>query len=203
MKLSKLLALVLALAMVFSLAACGGKTAEPAKTDTGKTDAPAAKTYTIGINTWGSGVPVLDMFGDAVEYTITTMGHKVNRMSDDFNADKEPNAFILSLKAGGFGLNLTRATHVIHFDRWWNPAVENQATDRAHRIGQTRTVFVHTLICEGTLESRIDDLITGKTELARQIVGSGDSWLAGLSDDKLREILALSSSATDYAEETE
>ena len=89
MKLSKLLALVLALAMVFSLAACGGKTAEPAKTDTGKTDAPAAKTYTIGIKTWGSDVPVLDMFGDAVEYTITTMGHKVNRMSDDFNADKE------------------------------------------------------------------------------------------------------------------
>ena len=120
-----------------------------------------------------------------------------------FQRPDGPPVFIVSIKAGGTGLDLTRANHVFHFDRWWNPAVENQATDRAHRIGQTRTVFVHTLICEGTLESRIDDLITGKTELARQIVGSGDSWLAGLSDDKLREILALSSSATDYAEETE
>ncbi len=88
MKCNRLLALLLALAMVFALAACGGQSA-PAKTDDGKKDASAAKSYTIGINTWGSGVPVLDMFGDAVEYTITTMGHKVNRMSDDFNADKE------------------------------------------------------------------------------------------------------------------
>ncbi len=112
-----------------------------------------------------------------------------------------PPVFIISIKAGGTGLDLTRANHVFHFDRWWNPAVENQATDRAHRIGQKKTVFVHTLICEGTLESRIDELITGKTELARQIVGSGDSWLAGLSDDKLREILSLSSTATAYADE--
>ncbi len=90
MKLRKLFAIVLALAMVFSLAACG-QSASSGKTDAGKADAgktDAAKTYTIGINTWGSGVPVLDMFGDAVEYTITAMGHKVNRMSGDFNADK-------------------------------------------------------------------------------------------------------------------
>jgi SNF2 family DNA or RNA helicase len=111
--------------------------------------------------------------------------------------------FVLSLKTGVYGLNLVKATHVIHFDRWWNPAVENQATDRAHRIGQRKTVFVHTMICDGTLESRIDELISGKTELARQLVGSGDSWLAGLSDDKLREVLALSSSATAYTEGTE
>ncbi len=120
-----------------------------------------------------------------------------------FQRPDGPPVFIVSIKAGGTGLDLTRANHVFHFDRWWNPAVENQATDRAHRIGQKRTVFVHTLICEGTLESRIDDLITGKTELARQIVGSGDSWLAGLSDDKLREILSLSASATAYSDDTE
>ena len=95
MKASRLIALILALAMVFSLAACGGKPAEPAsataKPDSGSTaaPAPAATSYTIGINTWGSGVPVLDMFGDAKEYTLTTLGHKVNRMSDDFTADKE------------------------------------------------------------------------------------------------------------------
>ena len=93
MKASRIIALLLALAMVFSLAACGGKPAEPTpKPDNGGSTAapaPAAASYTIGINTWGSGVPVLDMFGDAKEYTLTTMGHKVNRMSDDFNADKE------------------------------------------------------------------------------------------------------------------
>ena len=93
MKASRIIALLLALAMVFSLAACGGKPAEPTpKPDNGGSTAapaPAAASYTIGINTWGSGVPVLDMFGDAKEYTLTTLGHKVNRMSDDFNADKE------------------------------------------------------------------------------------------------------------------
>ncbi len=120
-----------------------------------------------------------------------------------FQQPDGPPVFIVSIKAGGTGLDLTRANHVFHFDRWWNPAVENQATDRAHRIGQTKTVFVHTFICEGTLESRIDDLITGKTELARQIVGSGDSWIAGLSDDTLREVLALSASATAYADDPE
>lgn len=112
-----------------------------------------------------------------------------------FQREDGPPVFILSLKAGGTGLDLTRASHVFHFDRWWNPAVENQATDRAHRIGQKKTVFVHTFICEGTLESRIDDLITGKTELARDLIGTGDSWIANLSDDELKEVLALSSNA--------
>lgn len=113
-----------------------------------------------------------------------------------FQKEDGPPVFIVSLKAGGTGLDLTRASHVFHFDRWWNPAVENQATDRAHRIGQKRTVFVHTFICEGTLESRIDDLITGKKDLARDLIGSGDSWITDLSDEELRNVLALSSEAS-------
>jgi superfamily II DNA or RNA helicase len=99
--------------------------------------------------------------------------------------------FILSLKAGGFGLNLTAANHVIHFDRWWNPAVENQATDRAFRIGQTQTVFVHKFICAGTLEERIDQMIERKMELADNIVGSGEDWLTELSTAELRDLLQL------------
>lgn len=116
---------------------------------------------------------------------------KRDEMIARFQRPDGPPVFILSIKAGGMGIDLTRANHVFHFDRWWNPAVENQATDRAHRLGQRKSVFIHTFICEGTLESRIDDLITGKTELARQLIASGDSWLTKLSDEKLREILAL------------
>ncbi|MSR18643.1 MAG: DEAD/DEAH box helicase [Phycisphaerales bacterium] len=103
--------------------------------------------------------------------------------------------FVLSLKAGGVGLNLTSANHVFHFDRWWNPAVENQATDRAFRIGQTRTVNVHKFICSGTLEERIDQMIEAKTELATQIIGSGDAWLTELSTTQLRDVLTLRRSA--------
>jgi len=99
--------------------------------------------------------------------------------------------FVLSLKAGGVGLNLTAASHVFHFDRWWNPAVENQATDRAFRIGQSRTVHVHKLICAGTLEERIDQMIEQKTELAAQIVGSGETWLTELSTGQLRDLFLL------------
>ncbi len=91
-----------------------------------------------------------------------------------------PMAFILSLRAGGFGLNLTKATHVIHFDRWWNPAVENQATDRAHRIGQDKAVFVHTFITEGTIEERIDELLSRKERLAGSIVTPGEAFLREL-----------------------
>ena len=108
-----------------------------------------------------------------------------------FNADPEPNAFILSLKAGGFGLNLTRATHVIHFDRWWNPAVENQATDRAHRIGQLRDVFVHLFICAGTLEERVDELLESKRRLAGEIVGSGESFLLKMSEREFERMVSL------------
>jgi SNF2 family DNA or RNA helicase len=106
-----------------------------------------------------------------------------------------PQIFILSLKAGGTGLNLTRASHVFHFDRWWNPAVENQATDRAFRIGQTRSVQVHKFICGGTFEEKIDAMIEGKLELATRIVGSGEGWLTELSDRDLRELFALRADA--------
>jgi SNF2 family DNA or RNA helicase len=99
--------------------------------------------------------------------------------------------FILSLKAGGFGLNLTAANHVFHFDRWWNPAVENQATDRAFRIGQKKNVFVHKFVCAGTLEERIDQMIEQKKALAESVIGTGEAWLTELSDDSLRELLVL------------
>ncbi|TMC24805.1 MAG: DEAD/DEAH box helicase [Chloroflexi bacterium] len=103
--------------------------------------------------------------------------------------------FILSLKAGGVGLNLTAANHVFHFDRWWNPAVENQATDRAFRIGQHRNVQVHKFVCVGTLEERIDLMIERKKVLAESIVGSGENWLTEMSTDQLKELFALSREA--------
>ena len=107
--------------------------------------------------------------------------------------------FVLSLKAGGVGLNLTAANHVFHYDRWWNPAVENQATDRAYRIGQLRTVNVHKMISVGTLEERIDQMIEQKTELATQIIGSGEQWLTEMSTGQLRDILTLRSGALEEA----
>ena len=106
-----------------------------------------------------------------------------------------PPLFVLSLKAGGFGLNLTAANRVFHFDRWWNPAVENQATDRAFRIGQRKNVFVHKFVCLGTLEDRIDKMIEEKKELAEAVVGAGEAWLTELSTEDLREVLALSREA--------
>jgi SNF2 family DNA or RNA helicase len=106
-----------------------------------------------------------------------------------------PRIFLLSLRAGGLGLNLTAANHVFHFDRWWNPAVEAQATDRAHRVGQTRTVQVHKFVCIGTMEERIDKLLSEKQALADQIVGSGDEWLTNISTDQLRDYLSLSKEA--------
>ncbi|HEY5658736.1 MAG TPA: DEAD/DEAH box helicase [Myxococcota bacterium] len=106
-------------------------------------------------------------------------------------APDAPPIFVLSLKAGGLGLNLTRANHVFHFDRWWNPAVENQATDRAFRIGQQSNVQVHKYVCAGTLEERIDDMIDRKRSIAEDIVGAGEAWITELSDDELHDILAL------------
>ena len=113
----------------------------------------------------------------------------------DFQADRRPGVFVLSLKAGGTGLNLTAANHVIHVDRWWNPATEAQATDRAFRIGQDRNVEVHTLVCLGTLEERIDQIIVDKGSLAQRVVGTGEGWIAGLSTADLRTLLALSPEA--------
>ena len=107
-----------------------------------------------------------------------------------------PPIFLLSLKAGGTGLNLTAATHVFHFDRWWNPAVEDQATDRAYRIGQRRTVQVHKLVCAGTLEERIDELITSKRALAQRVVGTGEAWLTELSTADLRDVISLRGSSS-------
>ncbi len=118
------------------------------------------------------------------------------KLVDTFQqADGKRPILILSLKAGGVGLNLTAATHVFHFDRWWNPAVENQATDRAYRIGQTRTVQVHKFVVRGTLEERIDEMIESKTELAEKIIGAGERWLTELDTDQLRDILTLRADA--------
>jgi superfamily II DNA or RNA helicase len=113
----------------------------------------------------------------------------VARFQDD---DDAPPILLVSLRAGGTGLNLTRASHVVHFDRWWNPAVEDQATDRAHRIGQTRTVTVHTLVTGGTIEDRIADLLDRKRALADAVVETGETWLTELDDDQLRELVELS-----------
>jgi superfamily II DNA or RNA helicase len=114
---------------------------------------------------------------------------------DRFQNDDEPMLFLLSLKAAGTGLNLTAANHVIHVDRWWNPAVENQATDRAFRIGQSRNVQVRKFICAGTLEERIDEMIERKKALAEAVVGSSEDWITDLTTDQLRELFALDESA--------
>ncbi len=117
-------------------------------------------------------------------------------MMEEFQENPDgPHIFILSLKAGGTGLNLTRGNHVFHFDRWWNPAVENQATDRAYRIGQTKDVQVHKFICSGTLEEVIDNMIESKKEIASNVVGTGEGWLTELSNNEIREIFALRNDA--------
>jgi superfamily II DNA or RNA helicase len=108
-----------------------------------------------------------------------------------FSSSPAPEAFILSLRTGGFGLNLVKAAHVVHFDRWWNPAVENQATDRTHRIGQTKTVFVHRMISSGTIEERVHELLESKSALASGIVAGGESYLMKLEADELVRISEL------------
>ena len=110
-----------------------------------------------------------------------------------FEQDPAAQIFVLSTKAGGVGLNLTAANHVVHYDLWWNPAVESQATDRAFRIGQTRTVFVHRLICRSTFEEKIDAMIRSKRELSELTVASGETWLGALSADELRDLFELRS----------
>ena len=131
------------------------------------------------------GCPVLFLHGG-------TTKKQRDAMVAQFASLEEPALFLLSLKAGGTGLNLTAASHVIHVDRWWNPAVEDQATDRAFRIGQHRNVQVRKFVCVGTLEERIDAMIEEKKALAEQIVGTGESWLTELSVDDLRAVLTLS-----------
>ena len=135
-----------------------------------------------------TGCPVLFLHGG-------TSKKQRDAMVARFQEADEPMLFLLSLKAGGTGLNLTAANHVIHIDRWWNPAVEDQATDRAFRIGQRRDVQVRKFVCVGTLEERIDAMIEQKKALAERIVGAGESWLTELSTAALREVLALSPDA--------
>ncbi|MEM7532700.1 MAG: DEAD/DEAH box helicase [Chloroflexota bacterium] len=130
------------------------------------------------------GVDVLFLHG-------STSAKQRDDMVQAFQHPDGPPIFILSLRAGGSGLNLTRANHVFHFDRWWNPAVENQATDRAFRIGQTRNVQVHKFVVAGTLEERIHELLESKQALADTIVGSGEDWLTELDTDQLKDLLLL------------
>jgi SNF2 family DNA or RNA helicase len=134
------------------------------------------------------GCPVLFLHGG-------TTKKQRDAMVAGFAELDEPALFLLSLKAGGTGLNLTAASHVIHVDRWWNPAVEDQATDRAFRIGQRRNVQVRKFVCVGTLEERIDAMIEEKKALAEQIVGTGEGWLTELSTEDLRAVLTLSPDA--------
>jgi superfamily II DNA or RNA helicase len=131
------------------------------------------------------GREVLFLHGGVVKKKRDQM---VERFQNDLQA---PPAFILSLKAGGTGLNLTRANHVFHFDRWWNPAVENQATDRAFRIGQVKNVQVHKYLCLGTLEEKIDEMIEQKKKIASSVVGTGEQWLTELTTEELKELFTL------------
>jgi hypothetical protein len=133
---------------------------------------------------------ILFLHGGVARAARDTM---VRRFQED---ERAPRVFVLSLKAGGTGLNLTAASHVFHFDRWWNPAVEDQATDRAHRIGQRRAVQVHKFVTGGTVEEKVDRMLEEKRDLASRIVGGSEKWITELGDEALRELFALSSDAT-------
>jgi non-specific serine/threonine protein kinase len=120
----------------------------------------------------------------------TPVGER-KKLVDRFQHEDGPPFFVLSLKAGGSGLNLTAASHVIHFDRWWNPAVENQATDRAFRIGQKKNVMVHKFVCKGTIEEKIDALITAKAGLATELLEGAETLLTEMDDEALLKLVAL------------
>jgi len=143
------------------------------------------------------GVEVLFLHGGVPRAARDAMVQRFQEARD------APPVFVLSLRAGGTGLNLTAATRVIHFDRWWNPAVEDQATDRAHRIGQRRTVQVYRLLTAGTVEERIDRLLLDKRALADRVIGAGEAWITELGDAELQELLALSTDAVVDADEGE
>ena len=117
-----------------------------------------------------------------------------------FESGSGPRFLVISLRAGGRGLNLPAANHVVHFDRWWNPAVEQQATDRVHRFGQRKHVYVTSLVCTATVEERIDELLDAKRELAEQVIaGRADDWLSDLDLDTLRAAVALAPEAIEEA----
>lgn len=137
-----------------------------------------------------------ERFGTEVPFLHGGVGKaRRDAMVTGFQQDDGPPVMLLSLKAGGTGLNLTAANHVVHLDRWWNPAVENQATDRAFRIGQRRDVQVRKLVCVDTIEERVDDMLKGKSQLADLTVGTGENWITELGDAELRELFALGAEA--------
>ena len=160
------------------------------------------------INAEGESVLLFTQFteiGKSLETMIRGMGDRAvhylhggtpmalrEHMVEQFqNPDSGPAVFVLSLRAAGVGLTLTRANHVIHFDRWWNPAVENQATDRAYRIGQTKIVMVHKMVTMGTMEERIDSLIESKKKLVEDVIGTDESWLSDMGTEAFRELITL------------
>ena len=136
--------------------------------------------------------------------TAARHAKRVTRWCAAFKRSRaRPRVFVLSVKAGGTGLNLTAANHVFHFDRWWNPAVEDQATDRAYRIGQRRAVQVHKLVCAGTVEEKVDRLLEQKRSSQRKVVGSGESWITELGNDRVaRAVLACTGRGVDRRRET-
>ena len=141
---------------------------------------------------------LVERFGRDIPFLHGAVSRKGrDEMVRAFQSEDGPPIFILSLKAGGFGLNLTAANRVFHFDRWWNPAVENQATDRAFRIGQKRNVMVHKFIVAGTLEEKIDALMERKRGLAEDVLGKGEAYLTELSTADLRDLFSLRASAVD------
>lgn len=121
-----------------------------------------------------------------------SLQYKRTEIVDAFQGEAYVPFIVLSVKAAGTGLNLTKANHVIHFDRWWNPAVENQATDRAFRIGQKKDVIVHKFVSQGTIEEKIDAMLESKKELAENVIGSGsEKWITELSNEELFSLLRL------------
>ncbi|MFZ5591830.1 MAG: DEAD/DEAH box helicase, partial [Bacillota bacterium] len=142
----------------------------------------------------GTPRPVRDQLVEQFQQSLTAGGQPAAG-----SAAAAPGVMVMTLKAGGTGLNLTAANYVFHYDRWWNPAVENQATDRAYRMGQRRNVQVYKFITLGTLEERIDQMLEHKLELAGRITGSGETWLTELSDAELQQLLALQFSGVEPA----
>jgi len=135
----------------------------------------------------------LGQIGQSTAFFHGGLSSKVRQeLVDDFQAGAGPEVMIISIKAGGTGLNLTSANHVIHYDRWWNPAVENQASDRAWRIGQTKSVFVHRLSSVGTLEEKIADELERKRHLADSVISPGEGWIGELDDRAIRSLVELS-----------
>jgi len=140
--------------------------------------------------------PQAEQISELTTNRLSVYLEKRQKLVRQFQEDETVGFFVLSLKAGGAGLNLTAASHVVHFDRWWNPAVENQATDRAFRIGQTKNVLVHKFVCRGTVEEKIDQLIESKRQLSKDLLeGGAELLLTELKDEELLKLVALDMNA--------